>query len=102
MPRKVPPPAPSDREALRQQLEQAEAQLTASDRARKQQARQTFGQRLKALRNEVGLSLLDLERVSGISTSNLSRYELGQRLPTWAAVLALADALGVSTEAFRE
>jgi ribosome-binding protein aMBF1 (putative translation factor) len=102
MARKVPPPAPSDREALRQQLEQAEAQLAQSDRARKQQARTSFGQRLKTLREAAGLSLLDLDRASGISASNLSRYELGQRLPTWAAVLALADALGVSTEEFRE
>jgi ribosome-binding protein aMBF1 (putative translation factor) len=108
MPRKTPPPLP-DREALRQQLEEAEARvkqvessLTAADRARKQQARTSFGRRLKVLREQQDLSLLDLEKSSGITTSNLSRYETGQRLPTWAAVLALADALGCSTEEFRE
>jgi DNA-binding XRE family transcriptional regulator len=95
-------PEPLDLETVRQQRDQAKADLAALERQRKQQARVSFGVRLKALREEAGLSLAELERKSMVSNVNLSRYELGQRQPTWAIVLALADALGTSTEAFRE
>jgi transcriptional regulator with XRE-family HTH domain len=37
-----------------------------------------------------------------MTTDGLSRLERGNRSPSWETVLALADALGVSTEAFRQ
>jgi transcriptional regulator with XRE-family HTH domain len=33
---------------------------------------------------------------------SIAQLERGRRKPTWASVLAIADALGVSLEAFRD
>ncbi len=61
-----------------------------------------FGPRLKALREQAGLSQQALAERVGLSRVGISRLEQGERSPTWKHVLALADALAVSTEAFRE
>ena len=60
----------------------------------------TFGERLKALREKAGLSQLQLAEKSGIAQRSISHYENGVT-PGWNTIVALADALGVPTDAFR-
>lgn len=60
-----------------------------------------FGKRLRELRLEAGLTQRTLADRAGFRTDAVSRWEAGLRVPTWLHVLALADALGVSTESFR-
>lgn len=61
-----------------------------------------FPARLTALRTAAGLSIPDLARSSGLSDDVLRQYETGKRSPTWSSVQAIATALGVPTDAFRE
>jgi transcriptional regulator with XRE-family HTH domain len=48
------------------------------------------------------MSQQDLADASGVHRVSLARLELGEQQPSWETVVKLADALGVSTEAFRE
>ncbi|MEW9550397.1 helix-turn-helix domain-containing protein [Nonomuraea sp. NPDC050783] len=50
------------------------------------------GPRLRALRQERGVTLAELSRSTGISASTLSRLESGQRKPTLELLLPLARA----------
>lgn len=52
--------------------------------------------RLRVLREHRGLTVHGLARLSGLSTSHLSRIESGDRQPSIGALLALSEALGVS------
>lgn len=70
----------------------------------KQKRKQTaFGLRLRALREAAGLSQSQLgERADPpLSYQTIARYERGAVEPTWPTVLAIADALGVSTDEFK-
>ncbi|WP_433607164.1 helix-turn-helix domain-containing protein [Dactylosporangium sp. CA-139114] len=58
-----------------------------------------FGQRLKTLREQYGLSQAALAE-GGLSTGYVSRLESGARSPTARAVAHLARRLGVPTSAF--
>src|SRR5687767_4996128 len=52
-------------------------------------------QQLKAAREEKGLSLADLTRLTGMDRSALSKLETGQRLnPTVETLVRYADAVG--------
>jgi DNA-binding XRE family transcriptional regulator len=52
-------------------------------------------QQLKAAREEKGLSLADLTRLTGMDSSALSKLETGQRLnPTVETLVRYADAVG--------
>jgi len=52
-------------------------------------------QKLKAAREEKGLSLADLTRLTGMDRSALSKLETGQRLnPTVETLVRYADAVG--------
>lgn len=51
--------------------------------------------RLRRARQRKGLSLADLARVTGISTSTLSRLESAQRRPSLELLLPITAALGV-------
>jgi transcriptional regulator with XRE-family HTH domain len=60
-----------------------------------------FGNRLRALREEKGLTQTALGQLAGgMATSAVARLEAGDRTPSWDTVLLLARALGVSTDAF--
>ena len=54
------------------------------------------GDALAALRSQRGLSLDELSRQAGVSTSMLAQIERGQANPTVAVVWRLAGALGVA------
>jgi transcriptional regulator with XRE-family HTH domain len=61
-----------------------------------------FAGRLRELRTEVGLTQVQLAEKAGVKRDAVARWERGNREPSWSNVVALADALGVSTEAFRQ
>ena len=54
--------------------------------------------RLRRARDNKGVSLADLARSTGISTSTLSRLESGQRKPSLELLLPITAALGVPLE----
>jgi transcriptional regulator with XRE-family HTH domain len=62
--------------------------------------RETFADRLTALREAAGVTMYRLAQLSGLSKQAISRLENGETRPAWDTVLALARALGVSVEAF--
>lgn len=61
----------------------------------------TFAQALRRLREKAGLTQQALADAAGLHRVQVARFEAGRFAPRWDAVLALADALGVSTELFR-
>jgi transcriptional regulator with XRE-family HTH domain len=61
-----------------------------------------FARRLKELREGAGLTQQQLGERAGLHKLSVAKLEQALREPTWATVQALADALGVSCEAFRE
>jgi transcriptional regulator with XRE-family HTH domain len=54
------------------------------------------------LRQETGLTIQALADRAGMHRESVAQLERGRRKPTWASVLALADALDVSLEMFRD
>ena len=58
----------------------------------------TVGHRLRALRREREMTLVELSAVTGISVSTLSRLESGARRPTLELLLPLARAHGVTLD----
>lgn len=58
----------------------------------------TYGKKLKELRIASGLSLLDLEKVTGISKQNLSRWERDKAVPSIAFCEMLADYYGITID----
>jgi transcriptional regulator with XRE-family HTH domain len=54
-----------------------------------------FGQRLRELRTERGLSQDQLARATGIHSTAVGRFEHGAREPRLRSILRLADGLGV-------
>src|SRR5580658_4104913 len=61
---------------------------------------ENFAGRLKELREAAGLTQERLAHQAGLTKDGVAQLEQGRREPTWATVLALAGALGVSCEAF--
>jgi transcriptional regulator with XRE-family HTH domain len=57
---------------------------------------------LKCLRHAAGLDVETAAQRAGISAAALRHIERGFRVPKWPTVCALADVLGVGTDAFRE
>ncbi|WP_110588808.1 helix-turn-helix domain-containing protein [Microbacterium suaedae] len=57
-----------------------------------------LGRRLRAIRTQRGLTLAELERDTGISSSTLSRLESGQRRATVDLLLPLARAYAVTLD----
>ncbi len=62
--------------------------------------KETFADRLQALRERAGFTQYRLAQLSRLSKQTLSRLELGLTQPSWETVQALARGLGVSVEAF--
>lgn len=61
-----------------------------------------FGPRLKELREAAGLSQQALADKIDFHKLSVAKLEQGVREPTWSTVKALADALGVTCEAFNK
>ena len=70
-------------------------------RKREERPQTGFGKRLLGLREAAGLSQESLARDAGVSSTTVAKIEQGRTEPVWGTVLALAEALGVSTEDFR-
>lgn len=60
----------------------------------------SFGNRIKELRNLRGLTQESLAEQCNVSTTSLSRWELGQRLPNLKNQRKLAEILNVSIDDF--
>jgi transcriptional regulator with XRE-family HTH domain len=61
---------------------------------------ETFAKRLTQLREQAGLSQYEVAKRSGVTRQTLSRLEMGDSVPSWPTVQALARALGVNCLAF--
>ncbi len=62
----------------------------------------TFGERLKTLRTAKGLTQEGLARAADLSSATVAKLEHVKGMdPSWSTVVKLADALNVSTDAFR-
>jgi transcriptional regulator with XRE-family HTH domain len=59
-----------------------------------------FGIRLRALREEKGMSQRELAELAGCNQFTVAKLERGLQEPAWPLVLALAKALGVTCLAF--
>lgn len=59
-----------------------------------------FKDKLHSIMQQKGITSYRLERLSGLSQAALSRYLLGQRKPTFEAVVRIAKALNVSVDYF--
>jgi transcriptional regulator with XRE-family HTH domain len=57
-----------------------------------------FGERLRKVRDDKGLSQNDLAERAGIQASAVSHFELGRRLPSFDNIRRLADALNVTSD----
>lgn len=61
-----------------------------------------FAGRLKELRVAAGLTQEGLAERAKMSKAGIADLEQGRREPSWATVVALAEALGVTCQAFLE
>lgn len=60
--------------------------------------KQHFAEKLKAARKDAGYSQQQIEDITGINRTTLSRYELGQREPDIETLGILADFYEVSLD----
>ena len=60
--------------------------------------RPTFASRLRAARARKLYTQATLEAYAGLSASLVSQFESGRRMPNMKNLIALADALGCSTD----
>lgn len=61
-----------------------------------------FKDMLRELRGKAGLTQEALADKAGVPLASLRGHEQGQRVPSWASVVKLAKALGVSTDVFSD
>ncbi|WP_316814460.1 helix-turn-helix transcriptional regulator [Pedobacter nyackensis] len=61
----------------------------------KESIKQLFGARLKAIREEKKLSLKKTDAQSELDSSNIFKYESGQRDPQLTTIIKLAQALKI-------
>ncbi|MCL6220954.1 helix-turn-helix domain-containing protein [Zunongwangia pacifica] len=59
----------------------------------------TIAERIRLYRQQKSFSQAELAEISGVNNKSLSRYELGTSIPPADVLKALADALGISTDA---
>jgi transcriptional regulator with XRE-family HTH domain len=57
-----------------------------------------FGDHLRAIRESVGMTQVELSEATGIDQRNLSAIERGKRPPSEETVLTLAKGLGVAAD----
>jgi transcriptional regulator with XRE-family HTH domain len=61
-----------------------------------------FAEKLRELRKNAGLSEAKLAELSGVTFAAIHDYGLNRRQPSFSAVVKLANALGVTCEAFAQ
>lgn len=61
-------------------------------------AGETFGQRIKRLRESAGLTQADLAEAAGVPLGTLRNWEQGTREPKAKILVRLARALGITTD----
>jgi transcriptional regulator with XRE-family HTH domain len=61
-----------------------------------------FAGRLRELREQAGMTQLQLAERAGLTREGVAQLETGRREPAWRTVLALCQALHVTTEAFTQ
>ena len=59
---------------------------------------ETFVKRLKELRKENGLTLVQLAKATGISKSSISEWENGQSVPNAIAIITLTKFFDVTSD----
>jgi transcriptional regulator with XRE-family HTH domain len=64
--------------------------------------KEELGNRIRAVRKERGLTLKELERISGFSATHISEIERGKTSPTIGALVKISQALGRDTSFFLE
>lgn len=64
--------------------------------------KEQLGTRIRAVRKERGLTLKELERISGFSATHISEIERGKTSPTIGALVRIAQALGRDPSYFLE
>lgn len=57
-----------------------------------------IGANIRARRKELGLTIIDVQRATGISNGNLSGIETGKSAPSAHAIISLAKVLKCSTD----
>lgn len=60
----------------------------------------TRGQRMRKLRQEAGLNIVELANLSTVSHVTISRLELDQGSPNLETIILLADVLGLSIDEY--
>lgn len=70
------------------------------DKKRKEEVKQIFGQRLRNIRLEKGMSQEELAFQSSFDRTYISGIERGQKNPSLITIETLADALDVNTDSF--
>ena len=58
------------------------------------------GDRLAALRHDLGLTLGELAKRTGVSVSNLSKIERGEVSPSFDVIMRICDGVGLAVEQF--
>lgn len=56
----------------------------------------TISERLKEYRTSKGLTLADMEKLTGIPAQTINRYELGQRAPKIDVAVSIAESLSIN------
>ena len=59
----------------------------------------TIAERIRLFRQQLKMSQTELSEKSGVNLKSLSRYELGNSVPSADVLKAIADALGVTADA---
>ena len=60
--------------------------------------RKTFGQNVKEIRQEQGITQAELAKFANVQPSYVSQVENARRLPRVDIAIALAEALGISVD----
>lgn len=63
---------------------------------------ESFGERLKRLRVEAGLTQMELAKKSGIAQKSISNWEMNDKEPKISSLRKLCKALGVPSSTFVE
>lgn len=60
--------------------------------------KEVFASRLKEARNQTGLTQVEVSEITGISQSNITKYETGRLEPSIESLGILSDCYGVSVD----